>query len=364
MLNIEILSRKEEGRNQESQYVVINGIPDYGSSYWVRRTNGGKGTVVLNDEDLIEGTVIKCTIADLSQHFSEVDFSWTIDNWEFWIDLKFKFDSNTLDIEFKTDWEEWERPYSIKKFSEELKKIAETDSTFQCQYFCDEEFVTNGFGLSFRINDNKLVLEDIIGSKLDIIEECIMNIHVSILNQLDNEILSVYFRFPEEIKSACNQYLIYFGQFLSDMGIEARTEVKEEVEGTLFRVLPNSQSDAIENIKNALDIYIGATSKEGYQIISTSDSYDVSIAQWKANILHLKSQLMLAESVLQMKDATIESLKLSNFQYNKLLEAQSKSIDQEKIVGGLVKIKEYDGNGFSIDLPSIIRKLKRKLNIK
>src|SRR5271157_5133065 len=100
---------------------------------------------------------------------------------------------------------------------------------------------------------------------------------------------------------------------------------------------------------------------------------DLAVAQLYANVLHLRSQVVLAKSALQMKDATIESLQLSNFQYRQLLLTQDKatgehpsikesSTDQESVLGGLISVTPWEGKGFVLDLPRILRSLKRRFS--
>ena len=67
---------------------------------------------------------------------------------------------------------------------------------------------------------------------------------------------------------------------------------------------------------------------------------------------------------MHLKDATIQSLQLSNFEYKNLLEKEllkNKDSNEEDIIRGLVSVNKYDGKGFSINIAEIVRKLKRKL---
>jgi hypothetical protein len=365
MLQVEILAKNAD---RDSKYVKINGILDEDSFYYDRYN--GERHVILHDEKIIEEIILNCSPEDISIYFESLDFHWEIDLWEFWFTLKFNFktlnnlESNSLKVEINIENEEWDRPYSIKKFADKINEISKNNSGLESQYyFDDEEFVTNGFGLSFDIKNDILTLGEIVDKSIEIVERYIQDAHLSLINKAEQDVFSAYFKFPDEIKLVCNQYLIYFAQFLSDMGIEVESEIRNELGGTLFKVMPKSADDALINIKEALDVYLYATSKSGYEIISESKNRDISLLQWKSNILHLQSQLMLAQSVIESKSATIEMLQLSNFQYQKMLGSQIEKKNEESIVGGLVKIKEYEGNGFGVDFPAIIRSLRRKLKI-
>ena len=47
-----------------------------------------------------------------------------------------------------------------------------------------------------------------------------------------------YFEFPDAVRVPCEQYLLYFAQFLRDLGVEASSELRHEVGMVLFSVTP------------------------------------------------------------------------------------------------------------------------------
>lgn len=76
----------------------------------------------------------------------------------------------------------------------------------------------------------------------------------------------------------------------------------------------------------------------------------------------MKGQIALSQAVLQAKDATIESLQLTNFQYRQLL--NDKPVEtkrtEEDIIPGVVSVGKFKWNGLTFDFAEIIRTLKRK----
>ncbi|MEO7215093.1 hypothetical protein [Mucilaginibacter sp.] len=167
------------------------------------------------------------------------------------------------------------------------------------------------------------------------------------------------FKFPESIKTPCQQYLMYFGQFLSDLGIEVETTLKEQAHSTLFSVTPKDKDDAMEKIKDVLEMYINLPNSDAFNRINNPN---VALIQIQANVMHLNSQIMLAHATIQMKDATIEALKISNYQIQQQLYHQEiqKEEDEEAVIDGIISVKKYDGQWFSVNIPEILRKLKRK----
>ena len=101
---------------------------------------------------------------------------------------------------------------------------------------------------------------------------------------------------------------------------------------------------------------------------SSATHRDIAVAQLRANVLHLQSQLMLAEATIQVKDAVVQALNLTIYQQRQLLIERSGSDrgekaadnDDEAILGDAIHVTTYEGKGFKVDLPGILRKLKRK----
>ncbi len=145
-------------------------------------------------------------------------------------------------------------------------------------------------------------------------ESTLIETKIAVFTSLDSEAVLTYFQFPEEMKTACKQYLLYFSQFLADIGISAKTELKEELNHTLFKVILVDKNESLDKIREALNIYLNAPAENDIQT-QISNQKDIAVQQWEANIYHLKSQLVLAQSVIQAKNATIETLQLSNYQY-------------------------------------------------
>jgi hypothetical protein len=63
-------------------------------------------------------------------------------------------------------------------------------------------------------------------------------------------------RFPPAIRTACEQYLLYFVQFLEDLGVSATAEIKEDAKRVLFSVTPTDGCAALQQIREALEVYL------------------------------------------------------------------------------------------------------------
>lgn len=277
------------------------------------------------------------------------------------------FDENekpSIDIYPEINFLSWKKQYSALDLSNTYKEI--------CSTIADVEFYTSSvfehddyFGINVPINDiHKSVSENI-----EYAITTLKKVHlfaIEILNSQGHiEGMTTVFEFPYEVKTTCIQYLMYFGQFLEDLGIQADTSLREKANRVLFTVTPQDKNQALNVIYEALSAFLNAPEEK---VNNFDNQSEIAIYQWKANIHHLQSQLELAKALLQAKDATIETLKLSNYQLqtivsskNQLTNIANHESKSEKILGGIVSIKQYEGKGFSIDLAEIFRRLKRQL---
>jgi DNA-binding transcriptional regulator LsrR (DeoR family) len=85
---------------------------------------------------------------------------------------------------------------------------------------------------------------------------------------LNNESVQLSFDFPKEVRIACEQYLLYFGQFLSDLGVSADTAITHEAGKVLFTVTPTDRDTALEKIREALDTYLQLPSQPLSEAVS------------------------------------------------------------------------------------------------
>lgn len=178
------------------------------------------------------------------------------------------------------------------------------------------------------------------------------------------------FHFPSAISTACEQYLLYFVQFLADLGIQADAEVQHKAAEVLFRVTPAEGREALERVREALDAYLRLPTDPSFAVVAAQE-HDLAVRQLEANVFHLQGQLSIARAVLQAKDAQIEALELSNFRLRQISggEVQTRGQggvpaggeeDTEAIIPGVVSVKEVEKGGLVFHAPEILRKLKRR----
>jgi hypothetical protein len=294
--------------------------------------------------------------------YFEVD--WWEDNLSVCVFLDKLRDYVTPSIEFSMqfqDWEDWNKPWSMSSFANEFEQNIKKLNDKQFKYYQeDQESMLNGFGVNYYPSDGSLKIKLEIDYAFTVIDRLLVETNKSLVQTLNDEVVFTYFQFPEEVKNACKQYLVYFAQFMADLGIIIDTELKEELNYTLFKVVPTNKEESLDKIKEALNIYLNAPNDNNFHI-QASNQTDIAVRQWEANVFHLKSQLSLAGSIIQAKDATIEMLQLSNYQHRQLLESPNfrKEHDKEDVIKGVLSVGKFESKGVTINFAEIFRRLKR-----
>jgi len=120
-----------------------------------------------------------------------------------------------------------------------------------------------------------------------------------------------------------------------------------------LRVIPATSAEALERIAATLQVYLGLTAMPLAVSVPMSE---IAIARLHANILHLQSQLQLARSEMQARDAAIQTLSIGRFQSDRYGGAPAE--DKEPLLGRAVSLTRYKGKWFEIDLPHIVRQLR------
>lgn len=228
-----------------------------------------------------------------------------------------------------------------------------------------EEELLNGFSIAFPVEN----AESTVGSRIDAVVPLFERAHrqaqANLLLRSQPHSIVAQFDFPEEVKIPCEQYLLYFVQFLRDVGIEASAEIQERAGSVLFSVTPKDSEEALENVKAALDIYLRLPSNP---IPTSSGINDASIEVQRlvSNIYHLKGQLALAGAVIQQKDVLIQQQQsfiqqqlLSGHILIESMKENHKETDKEPVIGNIVSVKKFDWEFVELDLPTLLRRLKQ-----
>lgn len=337
--------------------------------------SGGDGRVsALLWEDGVR-KVEGLSLTELAAHFSDLGliladihaspFGWAFDFLE--LRLNKREAESKIQIVFKIDQDSelWSGPFSISNLAEAMQAVVSAHPELGFSYWQGDQKLQKGFGISSWVSASDSVTTILTLSSLVNFEN-----HVEAALAAD-KLVRIQFNFPSSIKSACEQYLIYFVQFLSDLGIEALAELKEEAHNVLFTVKPKDRDQALAQIWTALKIYLQIPGLTDFET-AVDRLDDIAVYQLKANLAHLHGQVQLAAAQLQLKNATISAkdaeiaLLKERFDLNRFSEHKEKKTtdanEAEPIIEGVVAVRKLVLWEFlEIELPKILRKLKRRL---
>jgi hypothetical protein len=269
----------------------------------------------------------------------------------------------SIEIHSFVELELWNQIYTPTNFIGNLKAAIQSRADIGILKIGNIQSESYGLRLVFVFKDPSTKIGQSIERIVDIVKASELQAMTECLKEEKGKSLATYFLFPVEVKSACEQYLLYFADFLRDVGINASVELKEEADRVLFAVTPHDSTEALDRIRQVLDLYLGLPTAT----FTTTDEkeYRLEAQRLTVNVLHLKSQLILAQAMLETKNATIESQRERLIYQGRIIEgrllpepAQRKEPDTEEILGGAVEIKKYEGKGFAVNLPMMFRKLR------
>lgn len=176
--------------------------------------------------------------------------------------------------------------------------------------------------------------------------------------------VAVVFDFPEEVRVTCEQYLLYFGQFLRDLGVPATSDLSHEAGQVLFTVKPTDPRTALDKVRAALEVYLRLPTSP----VGDATHNEIAVQRLEASVLRLQSDLRLASAELQAKNMTIEAQQLiiqtqkgllsGESVFNSMKDVTPKADDKEDLIGGIVALTTYREKGVEVNLAELYRKLK------
>jgi hypothetical protein len=253
-----------------------------------------------------------------------------------------------IGIKFGTNLLRWRRQYTYYSYLEAFVKSKELFKHNNVEFEKQKESIV----ALIKFAPDKTTLSEAIYQSSSILYECHGEVERSILSEFGKEILKASFTFPEELKASCEQYLIYFAQFLQDLGINATSSLKEVAGQVLFSVTPKEDIVALDKIREALAVYLNLPASP----IVYDDSFaSMRLQQLIENLQHSQRmavrELQYNEKLLIAQSDSIREKNLTISQQQSVIEQQNKIIEKissKSIMMDSVENKEeleeiYDG---------------------
>ncbi|MDF2011301.1 hypothetical protein [Priestia megaterium] len=264
-----------------------------------------------------------------------------------------------LAIDFYFEFDQWSNLFSPEELVFKIEKVANRNHDIEMRCRIDDEGYEITFTCDYEQNiDNYLHIAN--GITRDAVNQLII--------ENNKDPLTSIFDFPESIRVPCEQYLIYFAEFLNNLGIKATTEITHQASNVLFTVVPESKNIALEHIQEALAIYLQLPSQindMGYINLPN----DPQIQQLFANVQHFKSQIMLLNATIQMQSQTIDQQQTIINQQKSMLDTtilQTSLVakneeDKEELFGGMMALTKLEVKGVVFNFANIYRWIKSHL---
>ena len=231
MLNVKFETEHAEGRDLDtSPYIVVDDISDL-KSHCYKASNGEWKAHIYSDK--VYTRLSSYSIADIAEYLEEFTYTGNEADDQFTVGIEVqcrptKYTKSRIYVKFEFRVELWAKPYGIQRFSEIFQGLVEDRKVDGVFYEEEDELGVNGFGIWVPISDQNRILKDAVDLALSIFTDFQASAEATAIDSLDRDNLVTLFSFPEGFKVACKQYLMYFAQFLFDLGVEADTEIKEE----------------------------------------------------------------------------------------------------------------------------------------
>lgn len=234
-----------------------------------------------------------------------------------------------LDLRFTPDLRNWKFPFTVSEYFALFSDI--WNEKYKSEGNINEESFENE--VEIIIEFVSINLEQTIVSELSKYGKFLLEVHEKTIEKLkssvDRHSVSALFNFPEEIRVPCEQYLLYFVQFLRDLGINATRNLKEEAGKILFTVTPTDDVEALDKIREALAIYLKLPESP---ILYNESFAAMKLQQQIENLQHSQRmaarELQFTEKLLIAQSETIQEKNLTISQQQSVIEQQNKIIEK------------------------------------
>ncbi|WP_064435426.1 hypothetical protein [Pseudoalteromonas neustonica] len=269
-----------------------------------------------------------------------------------------------LGFRVKHELQNWANYYSFKQFNLVFEKLL-LEGPFKVTTY-DYSEVDLDIEVDRLKYQNRIMLLDVTKA-LNHIENCSLEAHKILIEQSKDDVFIKIFEFPAEYKNICSQYLIWFGEFLQNLGIDANVSTNQRKNQTQLIVSPNECPELLTEIEKLFYQYLSLPYAELLPPESNLTPQELHAYQAvKMQVQHLQTQVQLKDYVIASYQATNTSLmnKISEKDSELLLINSLKDENKFEVFGGILAINKVQKIGkndnASIDLFKIYNKLIKK----
>lgn len=260
-------------------------------------------------------------------------------------------------------YKEWRNPFTIRAF---VNKFEDTliglDFSFESEKELDDEACI--FFLEKNIKKSENILTKVTND-LDEIKNIILLTEQYLFKENSDNLIIKIFEFPEDYQYICSQYLLWFGELLSDIGIKADVSSESKKGKVILTIDSKNDYELKASIEKTLYMYLLLPYSE-YIPLETSDTnieQQISYQLLQSQVEDFKTRIELKNAIIEYKSLSNEKLKNElekEKEKGKLLLLESMKASKIQILGGALSIGEYKIGPLKINPKKILEILKPK----
>ncbi|MGY3899570.1 hypothetical protein BJP22_12245 [Aeromonas veronii] len=266
--------------------------------------------------------------------------------------------NNHIEVEYSLifnykDWSELVPPAYISQHYE-----SKLTGFFESVCLIDDD----GYGLIFEVKD---VIEN--GNIIDEIERFanaaklkLIELEKELLMNVKSDLIVKIFKFPIGYEVICSQYVLWFGELLKQIGINADVSTENKEGYTFLTITKNDESAFKENIEKALYLYLSLPYSEHIPVSQTKNDIESKIF-----IQSLQQQVIFFTQQCDMKSSIIELQNISNGKLKEQLQSANAKIslleslqnDRLDLLDGAISLVEYKIGPLVFNPKRILKKI-------
>lgn len=234
-----------------------------------------------------------------------------------------------ITMQFEHDVSKWNNPFTIDELNKSL-----CDRLAEMNYVADDEEYFR-IDVIFEISiQESTTLAELIQNHSNKVKKIIEEEKVRLANINFEETFIKIFNFPDEYKNIYSQYLMWFGEFLKNLGINVNVTTQNNQGQTSLIVSPKDAPELLDEIEKQFYLYLQLPYVE-----VLPPQREMSI-QEQHTFMAIRQQIQMLEMQVETKDSlllnhnsTIASLNTTVARQADLIETQA---DKLTLVNALV----------------------------
>lgn len=324
----------------------------------IEKNNKNPSVLAYYSEDFTDELAVKVLHCDATEIPLGLQFYFNYINNEFeiinWVDFQRDGESVEIELSITFNWEEWDKPIVIGKFlelySSELQAIG-----FKTRVF--KETVDSWASVNVIIYIAAGCLMDHVISSSRKAKDVYDKLLIKIVKDDAQSSFVKIFNFPKEYEVICSQYVLWFGELLNTLNINANVTAEIKEGKTSLIVSPTDAPELLYEIEKIFYQYLALPYSEYLpsEMDATSDIDKATFQLLVNQVENFKLQIQMKESIIQLKDATLYSLAVENQKKdNELLLLKSiKNQDELKVLNGAISVGEFKWGAVKINFKKI-----------